>query len=117
MKEVLLGFLFQLAQGVLLILLPALATMIAGWVLAKAKIAWLNFKEAQSGWASTLESIATLAVKAAEQLNVAELIEDKKSYAVQVAQLWLNDKGLKIDLAVIEAAIEAAVFDEFNKVE
>jgi hypothetical protein len=115
MKEVLIDFLVQVVQGVLLAFLPILATMVTSLLIVKAKSAWLQFKDDQAGWAGALGHIAEIAVKAAEQANLAGLIEDKKSYAVQTVQIWLNDKGIKLDISVIEAAIEAAVFDEFGK--
>ena len=115
MKEVLIDFLSQLAQGVLLAFVPVLVTLITSFVVAKVKGAWSQFKDEQAGWAGIIEELAAIVVKSAEQANIAGLIDDKKSYAVQTLQLWLDEKGIKIDIAVIEAAIEAAVFDEFTK--
>lgn len=115
MNDVVIVFLSELAEGILLAFVPVLVSMITAWLLAKARMAWAQYKEANANYSWLLESIAVIAVKAAEQSKIAGLIEDKKSYAVQVAQQWLNDKGFSVDLAIIEAAIEAAVFEEINK--
>jgi precorrin isomerase len=63
----------------------------------------------------TLEWVARTAVYAAEQAGAADLIEDKKDYAIEVAEMWLESKRLPIDIEMIEAAIEAAVYSEINK--
>lgn len=114
MGNVWMDFLSKLVEGVLLALAPVMAGYIASWLIAKARMAWSEYKAQHVDYAYMLESIARIAVKAAEQAQIAELIEDKKSYAVQTVQAWLDEKGFKIDLLVIEAAIEAAVYDEFT---
>jgi hypothetical protein len=64
---------------------------------------------------AVLNVVTTLAVQAAEQLGLSEQIKDKKAYALQVAYQWLKDKGIDIDLNYLDAAIEAAVLEEFNR--
>ena len=59
--------------------------------------------------------VTRLAIAAAEQAGAANLINDKKKYALNIAEKWLSDAGIKIDLDLISAAIEAAVFAEFNR--
>jgi len=61
-----------------------------------------------------LEEAAVFAVMAAEQAGAAELIKDKKVYAFDIAERWLELRGIKIDLDLIDAAIEAAVYEKFN---
>jgi hypothetical protein len=46
---------------------------------------------------------------------MAGYVEDKKTYALHIAERWLAAKGLRIDLELIDAAIEAAVWEELNK--
>lgn len=116
MSEIVLEFISEFVQGLLLAFLPVLASMASAWVFAKAKSAWLAYKESHTdSWA--VEQVARIAVRAAEQANLGGLIKDKKDYAVAIAQEWLNEKGLNITLDLIEAAIEAAVYQEFNKAE
>ena len=117
MKEVLLTFLSELAEGLLLAFVPVLVSMATAWLYAKMRLAWANFKNENAGPAYVIEQVALMAVKAAEQAKLAELIEDKKSYAVQTAELWLKEKGFNVDLAVIEAAIEAAVYEQFTELQ
>lgn len=116
MSEVVLTFISELVQGLLLAFMPVLASMVAAWLFAQVKSAWLNFKEDHAANYWVIEGIASIAVKAAEQAAVAGLIAEKKDYAVEIAQQYLLERGLKINLDVIEAAIEAAVYSEFNKV-
>jgi len=110
-------FLSKVVEGVLLALAPVLAAALASWCIAKVKTAWADFKVAQQVPSYWLEEVAEIVVKAAEQMELAKIINDKKSYAVQTAQLWLEQQGYKVDLAVIEAAIEAAVIEQFPKPE
>ena len=99
----------DLLQKVLEVVLPFLATALTGWAYAQMKLAWGKFQNTKPDIARFLEVAADFAVAAAEQMNLAGLIDDKKSYALQVAEDWLALKGLKIDLHLLEAAIEAAV--------
>lgn len=66
---------------------------------------------------SLLMDIARTAVLAAEQAGLNGVIEDKKEAAIQMAQAMLSDRGLKVDLTALDAAIEAAVADELNRPE
>lgn len=110
-----LEFLSEFVQGLLLAFAPILASLIAAWVLAKAREAWVDLKAAGPDIEWILKSAADIAVRAAEQAKMAELIKDKKAYALDIAEKWLLEKGVTVDLALIDAAIEAAVLSEFNK--
>ena len=115
MKEILLDFLSQFLQYFLMFALPALASIAASWLIARAKSAWLQFKTEHNGAGWILEQTASMAVKAAEQAKLSGFITDKKTYAIEIAEKRLADYGVKIDLDAIDAAIEAAVMTEFNK--
>ena len=56
-----------------------------------------------------------VAVRAAEQAGAAGLIHDKRAYAFNVAEKWLKARGVTLDIDLIYAAIEAAVYKEFNE--
>ena len=99
----------ELLQSVLMAVLPILATALTGWALAQMRLAWGKFEATKPELAKYLEMAAGFAVDAAEQMKLADLITDKKAYALGVAEDWLALKGIKIDLHLIEAAIEAAV--------
>jgi hypothetical protein len=95
-------------------ILPLLAVAASGWLVSKARLYWAQFKEAQPNVANTLGWAASVAVSAAEQAGAAQLIQDKKAYALQVAQALLKARGIGIDLIALDGAIEAAVYDRFN---
>lgn len=112
-----LEFLSEFVQGLLLAFAPILASLIAAWVLAKTKAAWDSIKAERPDLAMILQTAATMAVRAAEQSKMSELITNKKAYALDIAEKWLLEKGITVDLALIDAAIEAAVLTEFNQAE
>lgn len=103
-----------IAQQILMAILPVLAGIAAAWLAGLAKRAWAQAQQAVGeNWRWALNDGAQLVVRAAQQLFVEN--EDKKNYAVATLQAFLDEKGIKVDLAVIEAAIEAAVLEEFHK--
>jgi hypothetical protein len=91
----------------------AAATFRLLWALGSK--AWAEFKEAQPSIAWNLETAASFAVKAAEQAKASDYIQDKKTYALDIAEKWLAARGFPVDLDLLDAAIEAAVYDEFNR--
>lgn len=104
----------KVVEQVLLAVLPVLAGAATAYVIGLAKTAWAKARaEVGENWVWALEEGAQMAVRAAEQLKIAELIEDKKDYAVGFLQNYLDGLGLKVDLSLVEAAIEAAVIENF----
>lgn len=61
-----------------------------------------------------LQHAAAVAVSAAEQLGATGVIADKKGYAVDAVQKTLDAKGINVDAAAVDRAIEAAVMAGFN---
>ena len=111
-----LELLSEIGERVLLAVAPLLAGMIAAWLGGLIKQAWAKAHQmVGEEWAWALDVAAEMAVRAAEQLKLAGLIEDKKDYAVATAQAYLDERGIKVDLSLIEAAIEAAVIGNFPK--
>ena len=107
-------FWYKLIENILLAFLPVLASLAAGALFAWLRKTWAQFKAEKPDIAWILESAASMAVAAAEQAGAAGCITDKKNYALGVAQAYLDAKGVKIDLALLDAAIEAAVFNQLN---
>jgi len=106
------SFLTPFLAAVLPALAAALASLVVAWIVKvigeiKAKL------DERTLW--LLNEATRAAVLAAEQMNLSGQIADKKVYAMKVAQDWLAAHGLKVDLAIIEAKVEAAVLEEFNK--
>lgn len=111
-----LKILSEIGEQVLLAVAPILAGMVAAWLgnlikQARARAHQIVGEE----WEWTLKAGADMAVKAAEQLEIAKLITDKKGYAIATLKNYLDANGIDIDLALIEAAIEAAVINNFPK--
>lgn len=106
----------EFAQSLLLAFAPIIAALVAGWLAVTIKRIWAQIKQDRPELAYTLESIARIAVQAAEQAGASGYIEDKKTYAIEFVQNYLDAQGWGvIDVSVIEAAVEAAVYNEFNK--
>ena len=106
------AFLTPFLEAVLPVLAAALAALVIAWI--RKVIAEIKQKlDDRALW--LLQEATTIAVQAAEQMNLSGQIADKKKYAMDLAEKWLASHGVKIDISVIEAAIEAAVLTEFNK--
>jgi hypothetical protein len=103
------------AQKFLEAALPVLASLLAAWLVAKIRQAWSQLSAKDPELAYWLSSGADMAVNAAEQAQLAGLISDKKIYALGVLEKYLAEHGVKLDLVVMSAAIEAAVWTEINR--
>ena len=105
-----------LAVGVVAILAGVLPLLTKYLILfAKAKIAEAETKLEASKpqlW-QVIQIGADIAVAAAEQMKLVGKIEEKFEYAFEILQFWLADHGIEVDVEVIEAAIEAAVREQF----
>jgi len=110
-------FLSMFLQQVALDMLPVLAALAAAALIALAKKLWAEAKAAYPQATDQLEWAAGIAVKAAEQAGGVQLAEEKKAYAVKFIQDWLASNKLNIDVGLVEAAVEAAVWDELNSPE
>jgi len=101
----------ELAKALLPVLVAALVGLAVSW--AKAQLA--KARSLAPDAVDEMAWIAERAVQAAEQAGLAGLINDKKQYALECAEGWLAAKHINIDLHLIDAAIEAAVYSEINK--
>lgn len=109
-------FVSKFAQEFLSIVLPVLASLLAGLVIAWIKKVIEQVKaKMDERFIWMLDEAVRVAVLAAEQVNLSGFVEDKKDYAIGVAEKWLAERGYKIDLGVLADRIEAAVMEEFNK--
>lgn len=59
-----------------------------------------------------IRAIVGQAVQAAEQYGGDA--EEKKRQAIGLAQKWLEDRGIYLDLHDLDAAVEAAVYSELT---
>lgn len=101
-------------QSLLEFLLPILAVTVVGAFVSLLKLKWAEFKALNPSATALLEQAAIVAVTAAEQAGLSGLIKDKREYAFEIAEAWLKKNGITIDTDLIYAAIEAAVWKEFN---
>ncbi len=112
--QVISDFLFLLAQALLVVALPVLIAAAAFWLKQKGDEVKSKLSKDQL---SALESIGSIAVRAAEQAGLTKQIAGgaaKKEYALEVAQNYLKSIGVKIDLTAVTNVIEAEVLKQFN---
>jgi type II secretory pathway pseudopilin PulG len=111
-----LDFASAFLQKFLEVVLPVLATALAGlaiaWITKLINDVKARLTEDQE-W--IINQAIDAAVLAAEQIDLKGVVIDKKDYALQVAMQWLSLKGIKLNLNILDARIEAAVFDQFNR--
>lgn len=98
-------------QAFLLAAAPVLAVFVV-----KAVKAWIDkmIAEAKAQEPDLFDQVtwlANVAVQAAEQSGVVELAQEKKAFALNIIEKWLESKGLTLDLDLIDGAIESAVFE------
>lgn len=103
-------------QNFLEIVLPVLATALAGlavaWITKIVNDLKIKLSDEQE---FIINQAIYAAVLAAEQANLSGFITDKKKYAFEIAENWLLEKGIVVDIDILDARIEAAVFNEFNR--
>lgn len=104
----------KVLEAILIAILPPLAAFLVSVGLAYAKRVWGDLKQRYPTVTELIEEAAVFAVQAAEQAGAAELIKDKKEYAIQIAEAWLVANHITTDIDLIDAAIEKAVLELFN---
>jgi len=92
------------ANAFLSILVPILVPIIIAWALPKAIAAWKKLKEQAGDSFWLIDEIVKASVKAAEQSNLAGFIQDKKSYAIDVASTWLKNNNITIFTTELQAS-------------
>ena len=104
----------KVIEAILIAILPPLVAFLVSVGLAYAKRVWGDLKQRYPTVTELIEEAAVFAVQAAEQAGAAELIKDKKEYAIQIAEAWLEANHITTDIDLIDAAIEKAVLELFN---
>lgn len=107
-------FLGLIANALLLIAFPILIGYVIWWLRSR-------INELKQGLSSDklkiIESIGSLAVRAAEQAGLTGVLRGgsaKKSYAVEAAQRYFDRLDIKIDVESIATLIEAEVIRNFS---
>lgn len=102
-------------ETVLSIVLPIALSALALWVKQLITKAKAEIAEANLGW---LLILAEQFVVAAEQAGVTGMIEDigseKKAMVLGLLQKAADERGVKVDVDVLSAIIEAAVVEAFG---
>lgn len=107
-------FLALLAQGLLIICLPILIVSAAYWIKSRADEIKSRLGKDRL---AMLESAAGLAVRAAEQAGLNQVLVGgaaKRERAIQVTQNYLNSIGVHIDASAVANAVESEVLRQFN---
>jgi Holliday junction resolvasome RuvABC endonuclease subunit len=105
-----LKYISELLQALLLATLPPLAALVAYYIKLKVNGLVLSLDDDKR---RTLKQVVEIAVYAAEQLwkETPGMGEAKKKYVIKIVEEWIARSGLTVDVSMIDAMIEDAVFD------
>lgn len=96
----------DLMTQLLRVIIPVCVALIAKWAIQ----VYQEIKKNQPDFAQVLQTAVNTAVIAAEQTLGTEEGQKKKEAAIASVQEYLAQKGMMIDVSVIEDAIEATVY-------
>lgn len=96
----------EVATQLLRVIIPVCVCLVIKWSIQLYEV----IRQNQPDLAKVLQVAVNNAVVAAEQLLYTEEGRKKKEYAIASAQDYLAQKGMAVDVGVIEDAIEAAVY-------
>jgi hypothetical protein len=108
------NFLAMFAQSLLIIAIPIIVAGAFVWVRQKAAEIKQNLSKEQL---SMIEKGVQIAVKAAEQTGFSGVLKsgrEKKAYAIDAVQRYLDRSGVAIDVEEIATLIEAEVHSQFS---
>lgn len=110
--EEMVDFLQRFIFNLMLLAAPIVTAMLMAWLRLQQKKVEAQLEAWKPKLYDDLREAVHIAVLAAEQAGAAGLIENKKQYAMNIAQLWLDEQGWdEIDFDLLESTIEAAVLD------
>ena len=96
----------ELMTQLLRVIIPVCVALVAKWAIQL----YQEIKKNQPDFAQVLQTAVNIAVMSAEQMMQTEDGQKKKEYAIEAVQDYLAQKGMAIDVSVIEDAIEATVY-------
>lgn len=100
----------RVLQAVLEVALPILVSAAATWMVGKAREVFKKMKDEKPETYYILSEIVSKSVTAAEQIYKGHgLGEKKKKYVLDLIENYLKDRGLDIDVNIIDAYIESEV--------
>ena len=108
---------WQFVNQLLQVAVPILVTAIVGLAIQQFRLLGERIKQTRPDLHWALTEAAEMAAKAIEQVSKGTEAGGaiKKELAVEAAQKILQERNINIDLDLIAVAIEAAVYEEFNK--
>jgi len=115
MDPQLLNALVQFVSLVALGTLPVLATYLAKWLKVKIAIAHADLNNKYPDLMYHMDWFAGIAVNAAEAAGLKDLALNKKKFAIDLAEKFLEAKGISVDLDILDAAIEAAWIEAYGQ--
>ena len=101
----------KILQALLEAVLPILVAALSAWLIAKTAELFRKLKAKNPEVYESLYRIARVAVRSAEQLIGSKHGQEKKEYAKKMIEKYLESRGIYLDLDLIEAAIESAVYE------
>jgi len=104
----------ELLEALALAVIPVLGYMLSAYLRKQVDMAILKLNESER---TSLLSVVKVGVYAAEQIFGRGFGTEKKEYVIGVVQEWADSSGIKVDISLIEAAIEEAVYKNFPKYE
>jgi hypothetical protein len=102
----------SLVQKILEAVLPVIALQVVAYLYNLFQEQRAKLSDGQR-W--LLDQGIDVAIMAAEKLYKSGEGEKKKEYALKVAQEWIAQYGLKLNLTLLEAQIESRVLSQFPK--
>jgi hypothetical protein len=105
----------KILTDMILVLINVLLPVLLGYAVSGIKKNLAVAKANQPDIFFVVQEAARAAVTAAEQVGLPGQGKAKKEYALEVAEKWLDEKGVTIDLHLLDAAIEAQVYRQFNE--
>ena len=96
----------ELMTQLLRVFIPVCVALVAKWAIQ----VYEEIKRSQPDFGLVLQTAVNQAVIAAEQMLATEDGKAKKEYAIASVQDYLAQKGMMIDVGVIEDAIESTVY-------
>jgi hypothetical protein len=109
--------LFQLALEITLtVCLPIALTALLRWAAVKVAEVKAAVSNEQLTYVTTLIGQLVMAAEQTGWVDAAKALgAEKKKYVIQLAEVELEKRGIQIDLDIIDALVESAVFEAFSQ--
>jgi LL-H family phage holin len=117
-KQILSSILQVLIETIITVVVPVVLVRVVSWINAQIKATKSQIDQNEL---ALIETLIKQFVRAAEQSGLSGQLKaagaEKKAFVLALLHAELEQRGITINLEVIDAMIEAAVNDAFGKVE